>query len=217
MNLIITDVTEMRRGHICVAGWWPAEGRMTRPLSGVGQHWDAVDGCPDGFWMGNIIRFDVIGKNNRGLPHSREDIIVEPKAALVDKLSGAELADRVRPSVASSVAMGFGGAIQKKKWVPGGTDCPSLTAINLRARDLHFEERPRTDKPPQLRCWFYSENVGYNLPVVGIASLKNWREGGLQAMDKLKAAHQNAHVRLGLTNPFEDGHCVIMVNGILFY
>jgi len=34
MDILITDVTEMRAGNYCVAGWDASDSRMIRPLFG---------------------------------------------------------------------------------------------------------------------------------------------------------------------------------------
>lgn len=215
MRIIVTDVTEMHNDHICVAGWCQEQNRMVRPLLAVGTHWDAKLGQPQLFWLGNEVEFNNMSPNNRGLPHSREDLVANP-LEVTRTLQGIELATALAPSESANVAAAFDNQILNKRYVPGGSNCPSLGAIRVRASDLHFETR-ESNGVEKLRCWFYSDNVGYNLPVVSIHLLQIWRADGLEGLSRLQAIYRQAHVRLGLTNPFKNGQCILMINNILFY
>jgi len=70
----------------------------------------------------------------------------------------------------------------------------------------------------QLRCWFYdASDTRYNLPVVGCALQAAHARGGLDALADFREGMRQAHVRIGLAHPFDDGRAFAMVNHVLFF
>ena len=219
MEIIVTDVTHMRPGHICVAGWDPVQKRMVRPLSGPGQHWTENMVGTHLFEMGNVVRLvpSTLG-STRGLPHSREDLIVKGAPTRVGTLPRLQLPPLLAESESPSVRRLFAGFLMMRRYVREGSDCPSLGAVSIRPERMQFVVKQR-DRGPQLRCRFQdAEGQSYDFPVVSCSLRARYDNGGLRAVEALRGAKRHAHVRLGLANRFPDSpNCTVMVNNILFH
>lgn len=77
LEILVTEVTSMNNGHVCVGGWCIAQRWMIRPLSGPREHWDASLAGAALLAVGNCVTItpSSIG-SGRGLPHAREDCVV---------------------------------------------------------------------------------------------------------------------------------------------
>lgn len=192
---------------------------MIRPLSGPREHWNEILAAPDLFQVGNIVGIVPAGfSSGRGLPHAREDCVVNGHPVRIGEIEAAELADAVSPSESPSVDTLFNGQMQEARFVVAGSDCKSLGAIRTNARRLGFDERAKPGGTDQLRCWFYDQtDTRYNLPVVSRKLNALHKEGGLDALADFKAGVRTAHVRIGLAHPFDDGRAFAMVNHVHFF
>ncbi|NQV47532.1 MAG: hypothetical protein HQ504_07090 [Rhodospirillaceae bacterium] len=222
MNIIITDVTDMGGGHICVAGWSPDEGRMIRPLHGTGHpHWDehlAQDGI---FCPGNVISIIPSGHPpNRSFPHSAEDCLVIGTPKLSENLSEEMMVRAVAGSVHGSVLDLFGDDFTDKKYIPDKQGIRSLGAVEVTTRTIRFYE-----KPNKVVCWFVdSDNEKYTFTISCRALKATHLQSGTEGLDALKTRKRKAHIRLGLANAWDGQpdnnwnpkHCYAMVNGIFF-
>ena len=217
MRMIVSDVTFMRT-EVCVAGWCSDEHRMVRPLSSVGRHWSTSLGSPELFWMGNVVELTPAGiANTRGLPHKREDLIVRGRPALVETTSGDEIANALAESESSSLAGLFEGHLKENRFVRAGADCPSLGAVRVAKKSVRFAE-DTWDGRPKLRCGFRdSASQLFRLPVVSARLRGIWRDGGLKGLNEFVGSQGDAHVRIGLAHPMDDGRAFAMVNDIAFY
>lgn len=209
----------MHHGYVCVGGWCESEGQMIRPLSGPREHWNEILAAPDLFEVGNIVRIVPAGfSSGRGLPHAREDCVVNGHPVRVGEIEAAHLPEAVSPSESSSIDALFSGHMQEFRLVMAGSECKSLGAIRTHAKRIGFDERANPGGTGQLRCWFYDrEDIRYNLPVVSRKLLAVHKAGGLGALTELKARARGAHVRIGLAHPFDDGRAFAMVNHVLFF
>lgn len=211
MDILLTEVTMMKDRKVCVAAWCPAESRMVRPLSGTGQYWSEADARPGLLWPGNMLRVEPTGEpGGRGLPHSREDMVIRHQVAIVGQLKDADLLHALRTSESISVLDLFAGRFRWPKFVDGGSDCPSLGAV--RSHRLGFDDDDGT-----LRCWFYDPaGKRYKFAVVGIALKNAFNEEGVRNLNARVARAGEAHIRLGLAHPYPDGACTVLVNNVIF-
>jgi hypothetical protein len=218
MELILTEVTNMNDSQVCVAGWCTAANRMVRPLSGPRHHWAEALATPELLAVGNIVTIAAsFNPSVRRLPHAREDYVVSARPAFEGQIKPDALIAVLSPSESPSVDALFGGHLIEGRFVREGSDCASLGAIRLNSRRMRFEERPRELRPPQLRCWFYDpENARYNFPVVSRALQSIFATDGLGGVEALRAESRQAHMRIGLAHPFDDGRAYAMVNHVLF-
>lgn len=209
----------MHNGYVCVGGWCELEARMVRPLSGRCEHWNETLAEPALFQVGNVVRIVPAGfSSGRELPHAEEDCVVNGHPARVDMIEARALDKVLSPSESWSVEAMFDGQLHESRYVMAGSACKSLGAIRTHAQRLGFDERAKPSGRVQLRCWFYDRTGSrYNLPVASRVLQAAHRNGGLDALAELKAGNRNAHVRIGLAHPFEDGRAFAMVNHVLFF
>ena len=221
MDIIVTDVTDMAVGHICVAGWSPEEGRMVRPLHSNGHpHWDAELANGDLFSPGNVIAIQPSGQNpNRGLPHCTEDALIVGEPSLSGKMNHDEMVKAVAGSVYGTVEEIFGAEFHDKH-VPELTGLRSLGAVELPAsKPVRFY-----DDYDKLTCWFIDKSdQKYSFPISCRALKKVYESEGLAGLDRLRQGARKLHLRIGLANPWGgpkgDWHpkrAYAMVNGIFF-
>jgi hypothetical protein len=222
LEIIITDVTDMAGGHICVAGWFPEEGRMVRPLHFNGHpHWDAELAKDDLFSPGNVITVQPSGLGpTRGLPHSTEDLLIIGNPTLHSRMNHNEMAEAVSGSVYGSVRDLFGPTLERK-FVPEQTGLRSLGAIELSTSNrMKFY-----DNGNKVTFWFVDdEDQSYSLTISCRALKKVFFEEGVAGLDRLKSGARKVHVRIGLANPWDGGpsnnYCpkraYAMVNGLFF-
>ena len=217
MQIIVSDVTYMRN-EICVAGWCPDERRMIRPLADVGKHWPTALAGPELFGMGNVLEMTPVGiSNSRGLPHSREDLIVKGRPQVVNTVAEDEIAAALSDSESPSVHDLFEGNLREDRFVMGGADCPSLGAVHVACRTIRFYE-DEWEGRKKLRCSFRdADAAGFRLPVTSVPLHDIWREGGTDALNELASDQDSAHVRIGLAHPMGDGRAFAMVNNMSFY
>lgn len=216
MRVVITEVTDMQDGRVCVAGWAAAERRMVRPLAGPRRHWPAALAGPRLLAPGNLLEVAPAGSGGgRGLPHAREDLVVADPPGYAGRLSPAAFARLLGSIEAPSVAALFAGALEGGRFVVAGRDCPSLGGVGAAAATLGFVRRDG-ERGPQLRCRF-ADDAGavYELPVVGRALREGFAAGGIAAVEALARARPRAHLRLGLGHPIGDGLAFAMVNNLV--
>ena len=218
MRIVVTEVTDMKSGQICVAGWCAAEKRMIRPLSGQGKHWPDTMANPDMFEVGNVIECDSSNiSSDRGPPHEKEDTILSDAPRLVGKVDDNSLVAALELGAKPAVADIFGSCISDdKRTVPAGSNCPSLGGVRIKPWRMRFNTRSKSDGSTQLRCWFADIlGVTYELPVVSRSLVSLFRTKGYVAVDSLRENAKKCHTRLGLSHPIE-GKAYIMVNNLIF-
>ncbi|HER27143.1 MAG TPA: hypothetical protein ENI69_08540, partial [Rhodospirillales bacterium] len=141
MKIVITDVTDMRGGHICVAGWSLDEERMIRPLHGSGHyHWNTNMARDDLLCPGNIITIKPSGQLPvRGNPHAAEDYLIIGEPALSGNLSDVDMVQTATGSVHDSVQSMFGDLFSVEHFVPEDEGFCSLGAIETQSRRMGFD------------------------------------------------------------------------------
>ena len=217
MRIIVSDVTYMS-AEICVAGWCSQDARMVRPLSAVGQHWRTDSARPGLFAMGNELEITPAKiRNNRGLPHSKEDVIVGSAPRLIRSIRPDRIAVSLSQSESPSVAALFAGHIHDGKYVMADSDCVSLGAVRVQRDSIQFNERQR-DRGPQLRCKFRdATRAPFDLPIVAVETRDFWSQSDLDAVNKKFRGEGALHMRIGLAHPFADKKCYAMINGFALY
>jgi len=223
MEIIITDVTDMSGGHICVAGWSPDEERMVRPLplhASGHPHWTADMARKDLFCPGNIITVEPTGQlPNRGKPHAVDDCLIRGTPTLTGNLSDEEMIDAVSGSIHDSVLSLFGDAFTDKKYVPENQGDRSLGAVEVRTQKVRFYDDNK------FICWFVdSDDEKYSFKITCRALNDLHMQSGIEGLNELKSGKRKAHIRLGLANAWDGRpdnnwnpkHCYAMMNGIFF-
>jgi hypothetical protein len=216
MRIVITEVTDMLDGRVCVAGWATAERRMVRPLAGPGRHWPAELATPRLLAPGNLLELAPSRAGaSRGLPHAREDLVVADPPSYAGRLAADSFLRLLRSIAAPDVATLFAGTLEGGRFVMAGRDCPSLGGVTVEAARLSFSRR-EGERGPQPRCRFVdASGAVYDLPLVGHGPRAVFAEGGIAALQRLAAGPRRAHLRLGLAHPSGDGMAFAMVNNIV--
>jgi hypothetical protein len=215
MRIVITEVTDMLDGRVCVAGWAAAERRMVRPLAGPGRHWPAELASPRLLAPGNLLELAPTGSGARGLPRAREDLVVADPPSYAGRLALESFLRLLRSIAAPDVATLFAGALEGGRFVMAGRDCPPLGGVIVATAGLTFSRR-EGERGPQPRCRFVdAADAVYDLPIVGRGARAVFAEDGIAALPRLAAGRRRAHLRLGLAHPSGDGMAFAMVNNIV--
>ncbi|MAF95140.1 MAG: hypothetical protein CMM60_05230 [Rhodospirillaceae bacterium] len=198
MEIIVTDVTDMSDGYVCVAGWSTEEGRMVRPLHAAGHpHWAANMAHDDLFYPGNIITVEPSGQPpQRGAPHRTEDTLIAGDPALSGKLSHEDMVGTVSGSVFPTVRDLFGEELSESKFVPEGTGVRSLGAVEIPSRRVRFIYGKYG-----YTCRFEDhDGETYSLKITSRAV----HEEGIDDLAKMAGT---VHIRLGFANPWDGLAC----------
>lgn len=161
MPVLISEVTRMTMGNYCIAGWDIHGARMVRLLRSSGANWKlGIDRSI--FSVGHLVNCSPSGKHNTVLPHANEDfpIIVYPD--LLEIFDEPTTYGILLNKTVTSIRQLFGCALIDDKYVPEGTNCPSLGGVRTRRRRASFVE----DGFGKLRLQLQdADDVSYRLAV----------------------------------------------------
>jgi hypothetical protein len=224
MQLIITEVTEMRGNMYCVAGWCAAVNRMIRPLPN-GSNWPTQLLELHGVVPGAVLSVVQSGNPSNGAyPHFTEDTPIDPLQIKLLSPGPAAWFGANAPPTASQLASAFQGNLQRNSvWngciqgahVPLGTQCRSLWGLSCGRRSLNFIEDDYKGSV-KLRGQLHDGAALYKLPVSSKALNEAWKAGGLAAVRGSLPNEGRLHVRVGLARAFDGqpNKCFVMINGV---
>lgn len=223
--ILVTDVTEMRAGNFCVAGWDSAGRRMVRPLPD-GANWTSSLLTANSVLPGSAVAVEPTGASSSGsFPHKTEDLIVnrskiKTMPAVAVNWFGAQ-APPTSPSLDSAYeshlqSTGSWNNVLKGVHLPDGTRTFSLVALRLSAESLQFITNDFDAS--KLRVILTDDNASYNLPVVGHELLHTFRNSGVTAVQNHVKQATELHVRIGLARAWDGqpGRCFAMLNGVIW-
>src|SRR5581483_9404947 len=181
-RFVVTEVTDYGNNHHCVAGWDLVAKRMVRPEPGAQEFWPKnFVGPKSVFWPGHVVEFEADVPANQPYPHATEDVIVRsgslPKTVVKDRWA---LARAVRDSVSATLNMVFDGKmvrLNRSAYIPAGSKCRSLGAVEISRRDLQLSQRRWGDGPPKLRATIVNERL--NLGVTSTTLRRTFFDGGV--------------------------------------
>ena len=181
MEILITDVTEMSGTNYCVAGWDATNKRMVRPLPG-GGHWPAPLIAKYGIQPGTVLEIKPTGTATGALPHLTEDTPIDLTSISANQSSPNWIGTSA-PGVSASVSEAFRDSLQWNKvfrgvhqgvYVPTGTQCSSLAAVEVGKADICFSQ-----PFGKLVAVLDDGTASYQLSVSSHIYKKAWREGGV--------------------------------------
>lgn len=225
MRILLTDITDMKPGMHCVAGWCESEQRMVRPMPD-GNHWSAALIAQLGLGVGSLIEVKPTGGAHPGsFPHTTEDLdVIAGDIRLVGSANPTEMIDLV-PAHAGSLSNAFAGHLRlenvfqaraQKLWVPVGTPCPSLVGITCPKGSIElyqdaFNRFRAVIKVKEGFCTEVEVTVSCTLLKHALAT------GGLFAAKNSLPSAGVWLLRLGLAReyPGGSGECALMLNGVL--
>jgi len=224
MELMITEVTEMRGNTYCVAGWCVAENRMVRPLPN-GGNWPSHLLEIHGVVPGAIISVVQNGKPSHGeFPHLTEDMPIDPQQIELRSPSPSAWFGGNSPPTANQLASAFQGNLERNSvWngciqgahVLQDSKCRSLWGLGINRRSLSFIE-DEFKGSIKLRGLLHDGAALYKLPISSRVLNEAWRSGGLGAVRAVLPNEGRLHVRVGLARAFEQqpNKCFVMINGV---
>jgi hypothetical protein len=219
MKILVTDVTEMGGTTYCVAGWDATNKSMIRPLPG-GGNWSEALITKYKIQPGTVLNVTAQGVATGDLPHLTEDTPVT-QASITSSQSTPNWIGLGAPKASTSLNAGFDDNLKWNKtfrgirqgvYVPTGTQCGSLGAVNVSKANLSFSQP--FDK---LLAILDDGSAQYQLPVSSYFFKEAWRQGGVEAATAALPKKPTLHVRVGLARDFEEqpNKCYLMINGIL--
>lgn len=197
--LLVTEVTRMTGGFYCVATWDVYEERIVRPLALDRGYW-AFPHEQSRWRPGYLLEVAARCETTGHLPHRRENMVLRRYPRLLERWEEAELYQAVSKRAGSSILAEFRNPITENKFVPEGTDCPSLGSVRSRLDQLSFVD----DGWGKLRLRFTdSDDQRYALPVTcdtlqKMFSPKDGMFGPAEANEWLQANEADAELILRL-------------------
>jgi hypothetical protein len=170
------------------------------------------------FWPGHVVEFEGTVPTKQPYPHASEDVVVERESLRKSGDKGQRvLAGAVGDSVVANLNVLFGRSLQRQNrsaYVPLGTKCPSLGAIEINRKDLQFSQKRWNDKPAKLRAILAKEQL--DLSVTSTILRGTFSTGGVHAVEQSLPKEGKLHLRMGLARPFGDypDQCFLQINGI---
>ena len=222
-HFLITDVTRMSAGQVCVASIDLHTKKIARPLQWNHSNWPEtlVD---EGLTPGRIVRQRIRKEQNpQGLPHETEDVQLTDNPQILGTFLGEpELFAVLLPVVDPSVASIFGEALVGHKFVPEHSRVRSLGRVRADARSvtLYLDH----DRP---RIVFRDGQTDYDVPVTDLRVRTVSDAGAIEVVKraiKTAASYGGAMIiGLGLARPwagssndFSPRRCYLQANGLTF-
>lgn len=218
INIITSDITYMKDTY-CVAGWNPHARQMKRLMIN-GRHWQDDDLKRLGKY--SLLQVSVLPKEGgRDYPHKTEDTLIDENFKIVRAYDDPTLlAKDLQTSVSKNIDAAFDGNLKDNSYIPFKTQCSSLGAVVLPARNIAFYKGDGGKLRVEIKD---GDGSDYDLRV----TCKYLRD----VIDPMKAAEfkdfteeilnsdKQAHVRVGVAKPYvyKDNNCYLMCNGVFFF
>ncbi|PUB13718.1 dual OB domain-containing protein [Yoonia sediminilitoris] len=220
-QVLVTEVTRMTGGQVCVAGLDIHSGEMVRPLQPGGHNWPEEKWVGGGYLaVGNVIFLAPAKAGNPSYPHANEDFRVA-KVGKQGEASVTELYAACAETSDQHLEDIFGGNLVEGKYALADSECRSLGSIAIQARRLRASApygKPQVSYQDAQKIW-------HNLTVTELYT-KNYAdaEAGAQSLSArlTSAGWQDVILRLGLARPWDGGEqgfnpkrCYLQLNGII--
>ena len=219
-QVLITEVTRMTGGIVCVAGLDVATGKMVRPLQVDGSNWEEASWVEaDFFRVGNIVGLTPANSPaSTQFPHAMEDF----RCAMVTKLGVATPTQLYKACVETAdrnVDTLFANQLVTGKYVLDGTNCRSLGCVLVDAGAISLQVP--YDKVQV--SWQDPPHVWHNLSVTEVAIRTPEADVGLRLL-RARLLHVTGDIvlRLGLARgwagadgSFDPKRCYLQLNGLI--
>ena len=220
-QVLVTEVTRMTGGQVCVAGLDIHSGVMVRPLQPSGHNWPEEKWVGGGYLVvGNVISLAAAKAGNSSYPHASEDFRVA-RVGKQGEASAAELYAACAETSDQSLEDIFGGNLVEGKYALANSECRSLGSISIRAQKLRattFYGKTQVSYQDRWKTW-------HNLPVTELQTKnKGDADAGTQSLSArlTSAGWQDVILRLGLARSWDGGdqgfdpkRCYLQLNGII--
>lgn len=213
IGILITEVTRMRPGIVCVAGFRLDTGSRVRPLQADGNNWHRHT-VPDPFEVGAVAVGTVSGVQPAGArPHANEDLRLANVPTRAAQAEPSTLFEICLGASATSVDGAAGIETISGKYVVDGTDCHSLFSVRIRA-DL-VEPYKAEDSKMRVKVECGAIHHDFSITALDLQS-----DDAIATLSKtLKRLKKSEIVlQLGLARPwakYAPARCYIQVNGFI--
>ena len=221
-QVIVTEVTRMSGGLVCVAALDVHSGTMVRPLQGDGSNWEEAKWVDTGYMVpGNVLSLVPADPGHPAYPHASEDFRVATVRSL-EQGAFVDLYQVCTETADASVEAIFDGALMEGKYVVAGTECRSLGCLMLPRNKLRVSEyygKVQVSYQDSSHTW-------HNFRVTDLA-IKNAGDAaaGVAALSEKIAASSYFRplaLRLGLARAWDGGdkgydpkRCFLQLNGLV--
>jgi hypothetical protein len=196
---------------------------MIRPLLSNAVNWTASLLATHKIEPGATIEVKSTGAPTTGAyPHKTEDTYIDLSSISLISAGPIQWFGAKAPPIAQSLDQAFGGQLRTNdSWnsaltgahILVGTAVASLGAVRIRRSALSFVEEFN-----KLKGVLSDDIASYKLPITSRVLKEAWRNGGLNAVNRILTAESDLHVRLGLARAFNEqpDKCYVMINGVFW-
>ena len=220
-RVLLTEVTRMKGGLVCVAGIDIDNHQMVRPLQPGGRNWEETKWVETAYMeVGNILNLTPANEAESNYPHRTEDFWVS-QVGLLGKADWHELHVACIETAFNSINDLFNHFVVDNKFVHAGTQCRSLGCVMVPAPTLRVSgafDKVQVSYPCGLAGW-------QNLPVTDL-TVKNCQDsitGAALIQQRLgEAGNSYVALRIGLArawdgpdHTYDPKRCYIQLNGLI--
>lgn len=217
---MITEVTRMSGGLVCVAGIDLDTHRIVRPLQEDGSNWDEAQWVAGGYMhVGAILDLEPAAQGNPAFPHASEDWRVAT-VAIVATASPEDLYDACVETADGSLDAIFGNMIVDGRYIIADTRCRSLGCVIIDADALRTSGQFN-----KVQLSYRSDDGDWvNLPVTELQTkaYADSEAGAAALAARIAAVDGPVTLRIGLGRAWDGGdqnfdpkRCYIQLNGIV--
>lgn len=216
-QMLVTEVTRMKHGMVCVAGLDVHTGTMIRPLQPGGVNWPQADWVDKDFMrVGNVLVLEPAAPTASDKPHATEDFAV----ATVTRVATAtpdQLFDACVATADVALSDIFGDSLIDDKYVEEFADCRSLGCLVVDTDDVAVSSN--FDKVSLV----YDDATGrrHYIKVTELAFAAQ-DEAAADALRERIAGHDQVALRLGLARAwqgpngeYDPRRCFLQLNGVI--
>jgi len=220
-HVLITEVTRMTHGDVCVAGIDIHTGSMVRPLRSKGENWEEIKWANERYLApGNLVSLAAATTGHPAYPHATEDFRVA-NIALVTTISAAELHSICLETADASIESLFDNQLVDGKYVPANTQCRSLGAVIVSADMLKAQapfDKPQISYKDDHGVWHNftateldAKNAGDADAAAEALSSRLAKNGGEMAVLRLGLAR----AWKGPDQEYDPPRCYVQLNGLI--
>jgi hypothetical protein len=217
--VLVTEVTRMSGGRVCVAGLNIHDGTMVRPLQPSGANWEEAKWVPKFMKVGNLLSLEAAAKGTSDYPHRTEDFRVS-KVTLLEEVPADQLYEACAVTADDSIDDIFDDELKEDKYIDDKTECRSLGCVIVEKNKLTANvsyDKPHLNMHLGGFDWYNPSITELGLRSGSAESARD------QLQARIAGATKPPAIRLGLArawagtgeNTYDPKRCYLQVNGII--
>jgi hypothetical protein len=219
-DILITEITRMSNGKVCVAGIDLSTGRTVRPLQRNGHNWEEDKWVGAGkLCVGNLVQVETIPHQPSDYPHASEDIWISRVVSSTKRPAG-ELYFYCKEGADPDLQTLFANHLTGDKYIVAKSKCRSLGCLMVPAGKTRAEA-----SFGKVRVIFDDRfNHRHYLTITELETHKcgDADTGAAALQARLRSASGLVALRLGLARAwsgadqeYEPPRCYLQLNGII--